>query len=43
MADDLFPLDMHDVPTYGEEEDEVACDDEQVCVCVSVVTFRQIH
>ena len=31
MADDLFPLDMHDGPTCEEEEEEeVPAEDEQV-------------
>ena len=31
MADDLFPLDMHDGPVCEEEEEEgVPCEDEQV-------------
>lgn len=31
MADDLFPLDMHDGPVCEEEEEEgMPCEDEQV-------------
>ena len=41
MADDLFPLDMHDGPVCEEEEEDgMPCEDEQVKIIQKLKSLK---